>query len=383
MKTVFLKNLFKRNYMRIYSLFHPIEKKVTFISFSGLQYSADPRAISEKLHILYPEYKIVWMLHANIKKQTDIPEYVKVVNNVYEYLRAVATSCAFVTTTGIKPDINKRKGQFFIQTWHGDRGFKKCLYENTEHKKDYNIVDNKVTDICVAGSDFGVDFYRKAFKYEGEILREGMPKNERLLLDDEGEISNLRQKLGIPDQCRILTYAPTFRDTCTQCQPTVIDIEQTLCALEETWNEPWICLIRAHAASKGIVAEVDNRRIFDVSSVSDMADVLLVSDMLITDYSSCAGDYILCKKPVVLAVFDKDEYERESRSLKMPIEETGFYIAYNQDELNNLIKNTTEEEYAHRCEAVMEYYGTAESGKASEIICHRIDDAYKKYILNK
>lgn len=376
-----LKLVSMRNFifLHIWSLFHPIEKKVLFSSFGGKEYSEDPRAISEKLHDLFPDYKIVWSF---TDKNTDnflIPDYVKKVGTKFEYLKEFSTSAAMVITNAINAGIYKRKGQFIVQTWHGDRGFKRCLYESLEDlgiKRAVKITDNKVTDICVAASDYGESVYRNAFRYNGEILKIGMPRNDKLLNNNEKEINLIKTYLNISPDKKILLYAPTFRDNTKSNQNPLIDISLTLEELNNKGGD-WICIVRAHSASNGI--NIPNDNIINASKYPDMADLLLISDMLITDYSSCAGDFLLRKKPVILAAFDKADYENNCRNFRIPIEETGYFIAYNQDELNSIIRNNTDEDFKQNCEQVLDFYKTVETGKASEEICYRIDKAYRDY----
>ena len=103
-----------KNYTRIYGMFHPIEKKILFSSFGGKQYSDNPKAISEKVHILYPEYKIVWFLSEASSSLNFLPDYVTpiVKKKGLEFYKALSTSFCYVTNTALRTNIHKRKGQF-------------------------------------------------------------------------------------------------------------------------------------------------------------------------------------------------------------------------------------------------------------------------------
>lgn len=381
MKRIKFKIISLRNYvfLRFWAIFHPIEKKVLFSSFGGLQYSEDPRAISEKLHELYPDYRIIWSFIDKNKNDFIIPDYVERVGTGFDFLKEFSTSSAFVTTNGIGSGFYKRKGQFIVQTWHGDRGFKRCLYEYSDDKKEkrtVEIIDNKVTDLCVAASDYGESVYRSAFRYYGKVLKIGMPRNDKLLSNNENEKSLIRKRLNIEPNKKILLYAPTYRDNNKINQTSLIDINETLLELNKR-SGAWICLVRAHSVSARINIPDDTNNVIDVSKYPDMADLLLISDMLISDYSSCSGDFLLRKKPVILAAFDRAEYENNCRNFRVPIEDTGYFIAYNQEELNAIIRNNTDEDFKENCEQVLNFYKTVETGKASEEICNRINEAYQ------
>lgn len=368
----------KKDLIRLYSFGKP-KKKVLFDSFGGTQYSADPRAISEKMHIMFPDYEIVWVINPNAREKNSalLPQYVRVVDGKMGFIKELATSAAYVTTEPLKESFYKRRGQYVVQTWHGDRAMKKVLYEAAESagRTREKIYDDEYTDICVSSSNYGEDQYRKAFKFTGEVLKEGMPKNDKLVNFDEEEYSKLRKYFQIPDQVKVLTYAPTFRGHSVNEQNSEIDIERTLDTLESR-GEKWVCLLRAHEYSKRINYEGNGNRVIDVSQYPDMADILVITDMLITDYSSCAGDYLVRRKPVILVINDEDEYKAHSRSLRVDLNQTGFILSHSQDELDIILMNTTEEEYRRACEESLAFYVTIETGHASDIVCKRINDNY-------
>lgn len=372
----------KRGLIWLHSFGKP-KKKVLFDSFGGTQYSADPRAVSEKLHELFPEYEIVWVLNENAREKNSVllPDYVKVVDGQMGYIKELATSAAYVTTEPLTESFYKRKGQFVVQTWHGDRAMKKVLYEAAESSGQVRnkIFDDEYTDICVTSSDYGEDQYRKAFKYSGEILKEGMPKNDKLVNFDEAEYRRLRSYFNIPEGYKVLTYAPTFRGHSVNEQNSEIDINGALDALESR-GDKWICLLRAHEYSKKINFEGSQERIIDVSRYPDMADILVVTDMLITDYSSCAGDFLVRRKPVILVINDEEEYKKTSRSLRVDLTKTGFILSHNQPELENILKNTSDEEYSTACEDSLRFYVAVETGHAAETICKRINENYTSVI---
>ena len=376
-----IRSIGKRILIRLFSFGAP-RKEVLFDSFGGAQYSADPRAVSEKMHELFPDYELAWVLNENAREKNAmiLPDYVKIVDGRIGYVKELAKSAAYVTTEPLTESFYKRKGQFVVQTWHGDRGIKKVLYEAAESsgKIRNRIYDDEYTDICVTSSDYGEDMYRKAFGFTGEILKEGMPKNDRLVNFSETERQRLLEFFKIPKGYKILTYAPTFRGHFVHEQSAGIDINRSLDALE-TRGENWICLLRAHEYTRRINFEGSRERIVDVSKYPDMADILLVTDLLITDYSSCAGDFLVRRKPIILAINDEEEYQRTSRSLRVDLTKTGFILSHNQSELERILKYTADEEYVAACNRALRFYGTVETGHASQTICERINKHYLNY----
>lgn len=352
--------------------FRKIEKKVVFESFRGRQYSDNPRAISEKMHELYPDYQIVWGLINAKAHNMDIPDYIKVCEySSMEYKKERATAIAYVRNEAMTEDLFKRKDQLYIQTWHGDRGIKSILYDAwKDGKRPTKVMDEKMTDLFVIGSDYAEERIKTAFRYTGQVLKTGCPRNDCLINPKDSK--SIREKLGLSSEKKILLYAPTLRLGIDIVHVT-INIDETLSHLCSRGGE-WICLVRAHPKSMGVDIKTSSN-IIDVSQYQDISELLMISDMLITDYSSCAGDFILRRKPVVLAQYDRDKYKRD---FYMDICNSGYLIAHTQDELNNIIDTYSVEDYEKNCQTILSYFGTHETGHAAENVCRFIDEYYKK-----
>lgn len=382
----------KKNNYKLFELLHPIHKawrelfmrwaqrrygidpkKVIFSSFEGRSYNDNPRAISEKLHELCPEAKIVWLFQSSVIDRVEVPPYVKKQYRITrEGLVEQATARFWVDnfrhTESLWLDGKK---QFYIQTWHGDRGFKKVGDDN--EKLDHKVL--RMEDQCammIAGSEFGKANYRTAFHFEGEVLLDGCPRNDILLRNDPAEAADVKRRMGIGDGVKLLMYAPTYRDALERCaQDAVLDISRTLDHLEATTGEKWRCLYRAHYLNTRLNVKEDPRLI-DATKWPEMAELLLITDMLITDYSSCGGDFALLRRPLFLYHADAEEYLRESRSFYIDIEKSPFLVAHDQAELEALIDRTDAEAARENCEALDRFFGTTETGHASEAVCRYI-----------
>lgn len=364
----------RRTYMYLCYITRPRkEKTVFFASFRG-QYSDNPRAISECLHRMAPEVKIVWLIKPQYKQY--VPDYVtSVPPNPLLALKAQARASVWVMNYIYRKQLGVYKGQgnFYIQTWHGDRGLKTIGYLTDYSKgRDYNGYDMSACDLFVAASDYGVRKARQGFLYDGEIILEGMPRNDKLvnIARYSDEVAEVRKRLGIGNDVKVLLYAPTFRDD-RGSQQCAIDIAASIASLEAN-GENWVCLVRSHSLSKGISVGFDTPAYLDVTSYPDMADLLLMADLLITDYSSCAGDFLLSGKPVILAHFDRDEYEAQGRPLWVNPNEAGYLVAKNQGELNHILANLYSYDHRAIVDKVNRFYGTKETGQSSEAIVRRI-----------
>ena len=119
---------------------------------------------------------------------------------------------------------------------------------------------------------------------------------------------------------------------------------------------------------------LDDSKILNLSNYEDMADLMLISDMLITDYSSSAGDFILRNKPVILYQYDLSEYEKEDRELHFKMEDTPFWSVQTEEDLIDLIKQINNDMVEENCRAIKEFYKTNETGKSAYEVCRFILD---------
>ena len=372
----------RKTYMYLCHITRPRkEKAVYFASFRG-QYSDNPRAISECLHKMAPDVKIVWLVKSQFRQ--FVPDYVVTVPPKQRLiLKAQAQAKVWVLNYVYRQNsgIYKSSDQFYIQTWHGDRGLKTIGYTDEVGKLKKKTPNGYVMSDCnlfLAASDYGVMKAHKGLRYEGEVMTVGMPRNDKLtnIQAYKEEASEIRKRLGIEEDTNILLYAPTYRDAGVelQCQ---IDIGQTVSSLE-TNGKKWIFLIRSHSLTKQLKVTQKDVVCRDVSDYPDMADLLLVTDLLITDYSSSAGDFLLTGKPVVLAHLDKENYQSKNRLLWVDAEKAGYLVANNQQELNDILKRIDTYDHKTINEKVLLFYGTSESGHASETIAKRIITELKR-----
>lgn len=360
----------------VYGKKYGTHKSIVCLGMSGKSYSDSPRAVSEKMKELYPDYEIVWYLPKCDDKYGIIPEYVQIVKNKIDLVKSVSKSCCFITSEDIEDIYFKKKNQIFIQTWHGDRTLKKVLYDQLpKNEWECPIADEWLTDICVAGSSLGESVYRSAFNYYGPITTFGMPRNDKLLNPDILECKRIKDRMGIPDGKKVLLYAPTYRDNIKTKQIPTVDIKNVMNILNKPFDL-WVCLLRTHISSAGIDNNYFWETCIDATDYPDMADLLSICDFLITDYSSCSGDFILCDKPMILAMFDRKEYEEECRELKFDPIEAGFIVAESQTDLEKKITNLKIEDYVESDRKLKQFFSVYETGEASKRLADIIDFFY-------
>lgn len=369
-------SFFIKSYMFLMNkIFNVKKNKVVFKSFGGKSYSDNPKAISEKLKLQYPEAEIVWLINEPFTKMLVIPYYVKVVKSKsFKALKELATAKIWVDNF-CKNYVYKSKNQIYIQTWHGDRGFKKILLDSPFVNSNYKLIESNNCDLMIAGSDYGEKKYRTAFAYNGEILKVGCPRNDFLVKNRNAKKFIIKSNLNLIYNTKVLLYAPTLRrDSENKFQSSKdIDILSILNLLQLKTGCRWICMFRAHSAVKGLYGIPKNeKKIIDVTHYEDMTELLLISDFLITDYSSCAGDFALLNKPIILFQPDREEYVQNDRTFYFDIDSSPFMIAKSNEEILKLIMNFEQEIIQQNCKDLLNFYGATESGEASERVVEYI-----------
>lgn len=342
-------------------------KKAFFSSYHGLRYACNPRFISEKLHEMAPDMEIVWCFK-NPESINDFPPYARCVKKgSFAEVRELFTSKFCILNAGIILP-NKRKGQFFIDTWHGDRAFKN-VGQSADGKT--SLADSyRINDLVLSGSDYADMVYHEAMKFEGEILHCGSPRNDVFFDNFDVRLKKVRDALSLGNFDGVITFAPTFRGVCDGVQE--LDFPALLDQLEVKTGKRWCVLNRQHYKVK--VSESWNKdpRIVNASSYPEMQDILLASDVVVSDYSSLVGDYVLLGRPTFLYVPDLEEY-KTGRGLYFDIEKSPFWYSTTESDLFEKILTVDAEAAKQNCKDILNFYGhVCEKGNASEQVCNWI-----------
>ena len=340
--------------------------KVFFSSYDGLLYNDNPRAVAEALHAIRPDAKILFRLSGKGAASPDIPDYVvKVPRKGLAMMREMATSKAIVTNAGMKIWMVKHADQYYVQAWHGDRAIKRIRLD-LDPRNRYFLAESERIDLGVSGSTAGTRLFRQALGAKGEILECGCPRNDLLLANPPQVAQRVRDALGIGAGVRVLMYAPTFRDsTSGSVQNASLSLERVRRTLEGATGERWLCITRGHVDTRGIRSDAQ----MDVSDWPEAGELLLITDLLITDYSSIGGDFMLLGRPVVYYQPDTGDYNAE-RGMYFDPDRSPLLVAHSEEALLDLLSRPIDGPGNSR--AVMEFFGVNETGRAAEAVARRI-----------
>jgi len=299
----------------------PSPGRVFYNSFNG-QFSDSPRAIYEELIGRDDGLRHTWIGSdgAFPRTLTTVAPY------SFGYLRAAAQAGYIVSNQQLPKNYRKRRGTTYVQTWHGTP-LKRIGFDNDRWKQkprglDHIARDFAKWDFLISQNPFSTEIFRRAFRFDGEILETGYPRNDALNSPDAAATrAHVREKLGIDDGVRAILYAPTWRDNVVDDRGA-LKFALTLEAdrLEASVGADHRLMLRLHyllaaAPVAGLGAFVRN-----VSGHPDIRDLYLAADVLITDYSSAMFDFAVTGKPIVFFAYDLDEYRDSVRGFYFDLE---------------------------------------------------------------
>ncbi|MEE0966237.1 MAG: CDP-glycerol glycerophosphotransferase family protein [Bacilli bacterium] len=331
-------------------------KMIIFESFIGRSYCDSGKAIYEEMikDERFNDFTFVWAFK-NVEEKKDIPELSRAIlvkHRSAKYFEYYSKAKYIVSNSRIDMTIKRRDGQVYIQTWHGtplkrlgyDIEVKgaNALYSNKELCKLYDI-DSVRYSYLLSPSAFCTEKFASAFNLKEnapkcEIIEEGYPRNDFLTRYTKEDIKKIKEKLGIDHNKKVILYAPTWRDNQYKGDGYSYKLAVDFDKLRSQLGEEYIILFRAHyfVANSFDFKKYDGF-IYDVSHYEDINHLYVVSDMLITDYSSVFFDYSILKRPIIFYMYDLDAYQGEIRGFYISLDDLPGNIVKTEEELINEI----------------------------------------------
>lgn len=362
-----IKELAYKTFLRLLGLL-PIKKnKVLFISYYGLSYSDNPAAISRWIEMNAPELDIVWAFQGD----PPHPQKIRTVStSSLRYIYELATAKVWVDNCRKRAWMVKRKGQRYMQTWHGGVPLKMVEKDVQEQLPDIYIRnainDSKMIDVMLAECVWRADNYRKAFWYDGEIMCEGLPRSDVFYINHDSLQKSVRTYFNLPEDANIVLYAPTFRQD-GNLDYLQFDYDVILQALNERFDGEWYLLLRLHpnnADKQDLVCY--SEYVLNGSKYPDMNELLCGCQVLITDYSGCIFDAMHIGMPLLIYAPDLQRYTSEDRPLYFDITSLPAPYAETQNELLDNIRKFDYKKYIEETNTFNENLGYCGDGHATE-----------------
>ena len=311
---------------RIFPIKNNLISVCTFEGKGG--FGCNPKYIVEELHRKDPQYQFVWLVNKNAWDK-EFPDYIKKVNNSSIWCRAYWLSRSKIWIDNYRKPLGtkKRKNQYYLNTNHFTIGIK-CTgllrgIGFSEMARLVNQNDSDMMDALVTDSELCEITCPKGMLYDGPYLRTGAPRCDVLYGKRDIPRAAFRKKHGLPENAKVVMFAPTFREGAKDGKRFVyseewtLDFDRLLDALEKRFGGNWYICLRVHPQLAASFKDKKNKnsRIIDESQADDMYEILAAMDFYITDYSSAIFEAGFAKIPAIIYADDIQKYEHDRGQL--------------------------------------------------------------------
>lgn len=294
-------------FFRVLGRIIPTDENLVLISsFMGKGFSDSPKVLFEYLrsHPEYKKYRCIWAF----EQPTHFPGIEAVKIDTPAYFKTALQAKYWITNTNIERGLKfKKKDQVYLNTWHGIA--LKYIGNDCPGRKDYHF--DTVNFLTVSG-DYDEHVFKRAFNAREEsFLRCGMPRNEELWYAGDNEKKRMREKLGIPEDKKVILYAPTWRESTDGGKSYAIKPPIHFDEWQKELGDEYIVLFRAHHQTTKVLGVEYNDFVRNASDYPAVNDLMIAADILITDYSAIAFDYSILCRPIFCYAYDYDSYLAE------------------------------------------------------------------------
>ena len=359
-----------------------VKNWILFESFFGKSFSDSPKYIYEYISANLPgKYKCIWIIN---KRRTNIPfRHKKIKRFSIRYYYYLAR-CGYIVFNSRQPAwVVKREGNVFLQTWHGTP-LKKLVFDiedinsATPKYKQQVYKQSRAWDYLIAANGFSSETFKRCFLFDNTILNTGYPRNDILHSPDRDQIAAImRRRLGIPEDKKIILYAPTWRDDEFYDKGLYkFELHLNLDLMRKVLGDEYLILIRTHYfIADSLDLSALSGFAYNVSKYDDISELYLVSDILITDYSSVFFDFANLKRPMIFFTYDLEKYRDVLRGFYIDIErEVPGPLVFTTDEVIDAIKgiDLVTKQYKERYKEFYNRFCGWEDGQASKKVVESV-----------
>lgn len=371
----------------------PDEKTIIFGCFNGRSYCDSPKAIYQYMlnSKEYKDFKFIWAF-----KDFGTHQYLEQNKNTTvvsvkgkKFFQSLGKAQYWFFNYKIPDFIYPKKSQVFVQCWHGTplkrlgcdlTNFDNAMNSLEETKKRYEIETSKfsyfISPSKFASEKFTSIWDLKKNHKEDIIIEKGYPRNDFLFNYDDKDLKRIKSKLKIQNvNKKIILYAPTYRDNQHSARlGYTYQTEVNFDKLKDELQDEYIILFRAHwLVANNFDFEKYKGFIYNVSDYDDINELYVISDLLITDYSSVFFDYANLKRPIIFYMYDLEQYRDNIRGFYLDLEELPGKILQKEEEIIQEIKNTMQNfQYDEKYKKFNEKFNYLDDGQASKRVVDEI-----------
>lgn len=334
------------------------DKMAVFEAYMGKKYACSPRALYEAMLAdpAYGSWEKVWVFREPEKyRYLEKNQNTRVVGyRKPAYYQAYAQARYWITNSRLPRELERKHEQEYIQCWHGTP-LKKLGFDLEHYAEDKSslqeVKDNYLAEArrftrMPSPSPFYTEKMVSSFHLKelgkGDIfLEKGYPRNDRLYLADEREISKVREGLGIPRGKTAVLYAPTWRENQhVSGEGYTYRIQADFEKWRRELGGEYVILFRAHYfISHSFDFSGSDGFVIDVSDVDDVNELYLAADVLVTDYSSVFFDYANLERPMIFYMYDYEIYKHKMRDFYLDIHSLPGPVVKTQEDLLKSLEN--------------------------------------------
>lgn len=277
---------------------------ILFVSYGGRFYNDSPKNIYRAMleDDRFKGYKLVWAFR-NPDKFSEIKDSVRI-DTLRYYILALKARC-WVTNVAIERGLSfKNKSTFYFFTTHTT--LPKLTGYDYQEKGAFKPFTRPKFDCSCACSEYEARLQPSMFRIDREkVLLSGYPKNDDLTGFTEDDIQRIKKGLNIPNDKKVVLYAPTYREG----HGSVMDTNVDLFKWREILGTDYLLLFRAHPTmTSGCDFEKLKDFALDVSSYPDNTELMAIADVLISDYSGIFFEFAVLERPMYCFAYDYDTY---------------------------------------------------------------------------
>ncbi len=381
------------NYRKYYYGNKVDDKTILFEVFGGRNYSCSPKYIYEKMITMpeFKDYKFVWSFKnkdAHDVKKCDNLIIVK--HNSKDYYKYCASSKYWIVNSIMGEHIKKKDNQIYVQCWHGtplkrlrnDIEVSGSVLNTIKEIRKRNDRDSSRFDYFLSPSKFATEKFTSAFNLinlgkKDIIIEEGYPRNELLFTYTQDDVKRLKEKFGVPEGKKVIFYLPTFRDNqhtsgVGYTYSLGIDFDR----LKKKFGDKYVILFSAHyfVANSIDLSKYEGFVINTNGIMDDINEAYIISDIIMTDYSSVFFDFANLKRPMLFYMYDIDDYKGNLRDFYLDLDELPGPIAKTQDELEKNLENIDEisEKYKEKYKKFNEKFNYLDDKDATIRVINKI-----------
>jgi CDP-glycerol glycerophosphotransferase len=372
------------DYTTYYETLEIRNNTILYESFHGKNMSDSPYAIFRKLlkDERFSEYHHVWALNdlnSCPEEYLELPNVEFVTINSDAYLRYLASCQYLLNNTSFPPYYIKKEGQVYVNTWHGTplkTLGKDMMGTIGQHK---NLMRNFLqTDFMIHPNQFTadkmIDSHDMRGIYQGKIAVSGYPRVD-LVLEDH----NIKQRLELDQNKKIVLYAPTWRGEVGNVSGEIDKIIEDMTTLEQRVGKDYTVLLKVHSLMQKYVKEKKLNLNLAPDNL-DTNELLSGVDILITDYSSVFFDFMVTKRPIIFYAYDQRKYKKD-RGFYLDLKDMPGPICRDISEVIEEVEgaNRYQETYKDKLEICFEQFSSLETGNSTDRAINMIffdDESY-------